>query len=120
MAARKPAKKRKIRVPKWVKLPPLPESFHTQLGDVPVLIVKEIAPAKEDESVMGVWRPESRQVEIKDGMHGATTHHTLLHERVHVALFDAGVKLTHDQEEAVCDAVASHFIHDMIFNLSQR
>lgn len=113
-------RRRAIAVPRWVKLPVLPESFHTQLGDVPVAVVDEIAPSKEDESVMGIWRPETREVQVKDGMHGATMWQTYWHERVHVALFDAGVKLTQDQEEGVCDAVASHIVCDMIHQLSQK
>lgn len=123
MTARKRRQRASVRVPRWVKLPALPESFHTQLGDVPVTIVERIAPrpgekVDEDESVMGVWRPEVREVEIKSGMHGATMWQTLWHERVHCALFDAGVKLTHDQEESVSDAIASHIVCDMIDVLS--
>lgn len=116
--ARKRRKRANVRVPRWVKIPALPESFHTQLGDVPVLLVDEISPPKEDESVMGVWHPEVREVKIKSGMHGGTMWQTYWHERVHCALFDAGVKLTHDQEESVSDAIASHIVCDMIHILS--
>ena len=51
---------------------------------------------------------------MKDGIHHSQAWHTLIHERIHACLWDAGIKLSDKREEQVCDALATMLVAEML------
>lgn len=64
-------------------------------------------PTMEERKLLGEACMRERKIRIQPSMHPLTAWQTLFHEMIHVVLFDAGVKLAHDKEEAVCDAMGT-------------
>lgn len=89
------------------KLPPLPKTLFSVLGPIPVALVPGL---DEKEKALGITRFQSREIGIQPGMTSTTQWQTFWHEASHVALYDGGVNdaLTHEQEEAVCNAVGTY------------
>jgi len=88
------------------RLPPLPKSVHSHLGDIPVSLVDDLEEKKE---ALGMWEMAPRRISIHSKAAPEVQLQALYHEIVHVALMDSGVSngLVKDAEEAVCDAVGT-------------
>lgn len=99
------AVKRKARQ-RTVNLPPLPDCLPSPLGAIPVDVVDEVL-ATDKGTIMGTFDPVNRVIKIRAGMGAAVSWQTLLHEATHMVLSDAGVQLSEDQHESVCDAIAT-------------
>lgn len=82
-------------------LPPIPSQAFSHLGPVSVSSSKL-------EGLLGHFQPPSRTIELLEGQHTAQQWQTYWHECVHLALFDAGVKLPEKAEESVCDALGTY------------
>lgn len=94
-------------------LPALPDAVHSALGPVTVEIVPGLK-AKDGEECLGLWQPEPRLIQINAGMNPITAWVTLIHERLHQIMWDAGVPISGKQEEAVCDAIGTALVAEMI------
>lgn len=55
----------------------------------------------------GRWEWATRTVTLDASLTGRALWQVFYHELVHAALSDCGVQLTKEQEEAVCDAIAT-------------
>jgi hypothetical protein len=64
-------------------------------------------PGDDETKAWGTFDIENRVIEIKRDMGAAFAVQILLHECIHIALWDSGAQLTKDQEEQVCTCVAS-------------
>lgn len=100
-------------------LPPLPTSVWSVFGPVPVTVVPDLRDEK-DGILFGRVLYFTRRIEIRAEMSLVTQWQTLEHERVHLALFDAGARLslTNEQEEAVCDSLATARVAEMLATTS--
>jgi hypothetical protein len=88
---------------------PLPHRVQTALGAVPVVPVEQPTDSNGTKA-FGTFDLENRVIEIKSALCHATARQVFLHECIHIALWDAGVQLTGDQEEAVCTSVATFLL----------
>lgn len=61
----------------------------------------------------GFWDYDSRTFIIDTAVAPDVQRVTLEHEKVHAILDDAGVKLPHKLEEAVCEAIAKYRVFEM-------
>lgn len=95
------------------KLPPIPKTVHSLLGPVPVKIVADLRDP-QGRQLFGKWDSEKREISLDDKMCLTTAWSTLWHERVHVMLSDAGVRLKPNKAEDVCNAVALALTADML------
>jgi len=95
------------------RLPPIPKTIPSQLGPVPVIMVKDLKTAK-GEDALGLWCAEERCIKLRIGMHAAVAWATLEHERVHLICWDAGVGLSEAAEERVADAISSARVAQML------
>lgn len=96
-------------------LPPKPTTLPSVLGPVSLEYVKELRD-KNGVSCLGIWCSDERHVRLEAEMSAMTTWHTFWHEWVHIALWDGGVKLRKDDEERVCDAIATARVREMLDN----
>jgi hypothetical protein len=100
---------------KPVTLPPLPAEVFTTFGPVAVRIVDDLrAPDDPNERLFGYWDGFARVISIRAGMHPTAAWLTLVHEQTHADIAEIGVKLSEDQEEAVCNAIAAARIAEML------
>lgn len=107
------------KTPKAAPLPPLPDTVFTTCGPVAVKIVDDLRdPEDPDCHLFGYWNAFDRVICIRAGMHPTAMHLTLWHERTHCDLSEIGVKLSDDQEEAVCNAVANARVAELLATLS--
>lgn len=85
--------------------PRLPKALWSPLGPVPVALTSSVV-----DGALGSFTFRSRDIHIDNTGVPAIQWGTFWHEAVHVALFDSGVTngLSHDAEEAVCDAVGTY------------
>ena len=89
-------------------LPPLPASVFSVHGPIEVRVIDDLRdPADATERLFGYWDAFARVISVRAGMHPTAMWLTLLHEATHADLSEIGVKLTEDQEEAVCERIAS-------------
>jgi Zn-dependent peptidase ImmA (M78 family) len=96
-------------------LPPtLPNEVFSHLGPVPVEYRYKLKPKKWGR-LFGLFKRRSRRILVDTHPPFVQQWHTVMHEKIHVWLFDAGVSsiLSRKQEEAVCDAVATALIAEM-------
>jgi len=91
-----------------MRQPRLPGEVYSSQGPIPVyptagLIVRE-------DSYGRVLYPQ-REIEIDDSCSSTVQILTLMHELVHIALFDSGVTalVSLEQEEIIADAIAQYF-----------
>jgi len=97
-----------------IRLPPLPAKIATTIGPVPVRVVKDLRDENKD-PIFGRWLPEERIIEVCEMPSLVTRWTTLMHERIHQILEDAGAKPTDpDTEERVCDAVATALVVELM------
>jgi hypothetical protein len=97
-----------------VKLPRLPSSVFSLLGPVPVLVMDLSTEEGGNETLLGIWNAARRDIRVRPLMAPVTALHTLYHEQTHCWLWDAGVRLTSEQEEAVCDAIATARVAELL------
>lgn len=73
--------------------------------------VKMVVGLKDDDgdTAWGLWKLETRVIELEQNAPRALQWTTLYHELVHAALDDSGLGnlFTDAQQEAICDAMAS-------------
>src|SRR5689334_23558 len=92
-------RKRKKKSPKTT-LPALPSQVHNILGPIPIQYVRDLR-TNSDEKALGMWCPEERVIQIRDGIAPEVAWLTIKHEWVHAVLWHAGVKLTEETEERI-------------------
>lgn len=100
------------------KLPALPKEVYSTLGSVPVERPDSLAAEGQPEENMGDVNFLTRIIRISTKLSPAAAWHTLEHERVHLALWDAGVVLSHETEELICDVIATARVAEMVARLS--
>lgn len=88
-------------------LPPLPTTLYSTYGPIPVQITEELKDVDTGEPLFGYWDCYKRVIYVRAHMHPSTLWATLFHEKTHADLCDIGVKLSTNQEEAVCNAIAA-------------
>lgn len=99
-------------------LPPIPSSVFSEFGPITVLIVEDLrAPDDPNERLFGYWDAFTRTISVRAGMHPVASWLTLLHEKAHAELGEVGVKLSEDQEEAACNALARARLAEMLDRL---
>lgn len=81
--------------------PPLPLVAFSHLGSVKVT-------TENLKDNFGKTEFKPRLIKLHKDQHPATAWATYWHEVVHLALFDAGTKLTPRDEERVCDALGTY------------
>ena len=95
--------------------PKLPTSIHGLAGPIRILRPVRIADQQADHlgrETCADWDDEHRTIRVASRFRRDVAVHLLLHELVHAALDDAGIALKDsDQEEAVCQSVASAMMH---------
>jgi len=86
----------------------LPAAVYSMLGAVPVTLKEKIR--FEKRYPFGLFRFDSRAIEVENKQCAAAQLAALCHEMTHVALYDAGVPnaLSDDAVELVCDAVGTY------------
>lgn len=107
---------------KTVWLPQLPVAIHSPLGDVSVQLVKQevLKQAGGSDHVAGLWMARDRKILVADDLDPATTWQVFIHEKVHMWLDDAGIELGGKKEEAVCTAIGTAIVSEMIANAPTR
>lgn len=74
--------------------------------------IRDDGPDHLDRTTMADWDEWARRIRVTGTVDRRLAIHLLLHELVHAALDDAGIALKDsDQEEAVCQSVASAMMH---------
>lgn len=94
-------------------LPKLPAEVFSVLGPVPVTENPSLVEKRE---ALGLASFRPRTIQVDQGSTRQAQWQYLWHEMVHYALWDAGVTngLSHEQEEAVCDAVGTYMAAAML------
>jgi hypothetical protein len=113
MPVAKGAKSRRKAPPKARRLPPLPKSWWSPYGVVPVHVVPDLK-SEDGEACFGLWNPLTREISICAGMKREVAWLTLWHEVTHMDLQEIGVRITEDQIEAVCNAIAQARVQEML------
>lgn len=93
-------------------LPRIPRSVPGILGPIRVLRAAQVILDGVD--CYGVWDSEARTITVRSGLSLAKAHHILWHERTHADLDESHVVLTSEQEEAVCDGIATARVAEML------
>lgn len=99
-------------------VPPIPQVVSAAGGPVPVHRVPVVVIEGVDttrQTVLGAFDYSHRLIEIRQSLVGLAAWQTLEHERVHVALFDAGATLADDAvEDRIADAIANQRVNDLV------
>jgi hypothetical protein len=85
-----------------VTLEKLPTEWPGVNGPLVVSRPKQVSP--DD---LGMYTNEDRVIQVQKSLRRLVAWRVFFHEWAHAALDDCGVALTHDQEEAVCQAIAA-------------
>lgn len=95
----------------------LPNEVFSLLGPVPVVYEYRLR-VKKFGRLFGLFRRRRRQILIDTQPPFVQQWQVLMHEKLHVWLFDAGVTnlLSKEHEEAVCDAIATALTAEMMSN----
>lgn len=98
-----------------MNFPALPTTVRTALGEVPIEMVPDLKDEAGDEC-LGIWNYGERKIKLRPGQPLVTLWQTLIHEKVHMWLSDSGVSgfLSEKQEEAICDALGSAIVAEML------
>lgn len=91
--------------------PKIPDTIWSSAGQIPVRKVKELK-AEDGSPLMGLYDALNRVILLRAGMAPAAQWQTLRHEQVHAVLFDAGVVLTEEHEERICDVIAAAWVSE--------
>ena len=94
-----------------MKLPRLPHELVLPAGRIRVVRKRGL---QKREKAVGKCCWNTRTVTLDADLRGNSAWLTLLHERVHMVLFDAGVTLSEEHEERVCDAIAQDWVAEMV------
>lgn len=88
--------------------PGLPDSVPSFVGPVPVVIKPNLS--WRQQPVYGLFLENQRRIELRSGTAPRFLCAVLIHERVHLALHDAGVFIADDDlEDRIADAIMQHF-----------
>lgn len=93
-------------------LPPLPDEVLLPAGPYRVVRAIPECEVKEGDCVYGLCDTEARIITVRPGLSRIVAHMTLEHELVHAILFDAGVRLPEQKEEAVADAISNYRVFE--------
>jgi hypothetical protein len=87
----------------------LPQTVYSQLGPVTVTL-DDVIHADKKEPAFGIFSGRDRTIRVDSGSAEGNQLATLMHEIVHLALYDAGANnvLTATQAEVVCDALGTY------------
>lgn len=103
-----------------MRWPPLPKTVRGAGGPIRVKLVDAIEPdagkaAGDNSQTFGIWEGHKRLIRIVASLDLAFQWSVLYHELVHAALFDSGLTnlMTHENEEALADAIATARIAEM-------
>lgn len=99
-------------------LPPLPAELFSTYGPIPVQLVEELSDPQTGEPLFGWWDSFARVIRVRAGLHPAAGWSTLYHEQAHAWIADVGVKLSTNQEECVCNAIASARLAELLASLT--
>lgn len=99
-------------------VPKIPTTVHSALGPIPVIILPDLG-EMDDEKLLGLWCPEERCIKLLGDVHPLTMFVTLWHERIHVACWDAGIGLNHEDEERIADALSTFIVADLLAGTKQ-
>lgn len=104
-----------------MKWPKLPKTIHAPAGPVTV-VLQDVVKNEKGEELWGVWEGEDRTIRIDESASLRYQWHTFFHELMHVALCDSGIAhlLPDESQEALCDAVATARLAEMVGTLSRR
>ena len=103
------------------RLPALPTTVFSTHGPLTVELVEDLRdPENSADRLFGYWNAFTRTISVRAGMHPTTAWLTLIHEQTHADLGEIGVKLSEEQEEAVCNAIASARVAEMLARLPRR
>ncbi len=95
--------------------PKLPKQISGLAGPIRLLRpaqIKDKGPDALGRSTAADWNEWTRQIRVTGTASREAALHLMLHELVHAALDDSGIALKdQDQEEAVCQSVASAMMH---------
>lgn len=92
----------------------LPKKVYSHLGPVSVSYVVDPKLEVGDGDNFGIWNNRRRDIQVATTIGGVEIIETarlqsLLHELVHLALWDAGLTFPNeDAEEAVCDVLGTY------------
>lgn len=94
----------------------LPTRVFSVLGWVPV-VRQDVLP-KDDGTPsddLGWWDSHQRTIRLRKDLVPVVAQHTLLHEKVHMWLWDSGATaaLTKEAEELICDAIATALLAEL-------
>lgn len=98
-----------------VMLPEIPSVVYSLIGSVPIELVPDLKDESGDDC-LGVWSYGERKIKLRPGQPPVTLWQTLIHEKVHMWLSDSGVGgfLSEKQEEAICDALSSAIVAELL------
>jgi hypothetical protein len=107
-----------------VTWPKLPKQIGGHAGSIDVLRPVRIKEQQEDHlgrDTAADWDDWRRQIRVTATAPRRTALHLFLHELVHAALDDGGIALKdEDQEELVCQSVASSMMHVVEWLMTHR
>lgn len=94
----------------------IPASVYSQIGPVPVTFDASIAEGEPENLALGVFDKQKRTIKLDPASTRESQVATLMHEAIHVALWDSGCEntLTEVQVESICDAVGTYLAGALI------
>jgi hypothetical protein len=96
----------------WPRLPP---TIYGLAG--PIRIHRPVMLPGDD---LGLWEAEHRRIRVKATVSREVAWAVLLHELTHTALYDSGLTVgTEDDEERLCDTMASAMMHVIRWHLEK-
>ncbi len=96
-------------------LPPIPSHVPSALGPVPVLAIRGLA--CNAKPALGCFDAARRVIAIEAELPLVTAWVTLIHERVHVTMWDSGLHTALGDdvlEDAIADAIATARVAEML------
>lgn len=93
----------------------IPRSVYSILGRIPVTEHAMVPnPDGTPSDDLGWWDASQRTILLRAGAGHTQKWHTLLHEKVHMWLWDAGVNLPEEVEENLCDVIATAILAELL------
>ncbi len=94
----------------------LPKEVFSQLGPVPVVALKGLLEAKQEERAFGLWNEIERKIQYDPTACEGAQLSTVFHEMMHVALTDSGAVhlFTDQQQEIICDVVGTYLAASLL------
>lgn len=83
------------------------------LGPIPTTRVVGLRD-RQDRACYGIWRSDVRDVRLEADMAPVKAWHTYWHEWAHIVMDDAGVEVTEELSERLCDAFALARVREML------